>query len=179
MVPSRPPYMPPDAYIQAQEQADMHMSRVLRGALIAGFASAIFACSNDNREPTSPLVANLSSGSGEDNSGSGSASRVRCERRTYPNRSQIEVDGRNLVPLNGLFRARVQAAGGTVTSAAARANGDQLRFEFDSDRDKIAAGATAIAATFVARRTGPDVIGEILNAQGTVVFRQAVECVFQ
>jgi hypothetical protein len=101
--------------------------------------------------------------------------RVRCEARGG-SRSKISVDGNNLSPRNGSFRARVRAAGGTVTSATRRAVGDQVEFDFDSDRGDIARGATRIAARFIVARSGPDVIGELLNAQGRVVARQGVEC---
>ena len=40
------------------------------------------------------------------------ALRVRCEHRN--GRSKISVDGNNVNPRNGQFRARVRAAGGTV-----------------------------------------------------------------
>jgi hypothetical protein len=89
------------------------------------------------------------------------------------------VDGNNLSPRNGSFRARVRAAGGTVTSAARRAVGDEVEFDFDSDRDDIAQGATRIPARFIVTRSGPDVIGELRNAQGRVVASQGVDCRFR
>lgn len=101
--------------------------------------------------------------------------RVRCEARGG-SRSKISVDGNNLSPRNGSFRARVRAAGGAVTSATRRAVGDEVEFDFDSDRGDIARGATRIAARFIVARSGPDVIGELFNAQGRVVARQGVEC---
>ena len=104
--------------------------------------------------------------------------RVRCEARRN-SRSKISVDGNNLSPRNGRFRARVRAAGGSVTSAARRAIGDEAEFDFDSDRGDIARGATRIPARFIAARSGPDVIGELLNAQGRVVARQGAECRFR
>ena len=67
--------------------------------------------------------------------------RVRCERRST--RSKISVDGNNLSPRNGRFRARVRASGGTVTSASKRAVGDEAEFDFDSNRNDIAQGAAA------------------------------------
>jgi hypothetical protein len=85
--------------------------------------------------------------------------RVRCEARRS-SRSKISVDGNNLSPRNGCFRARVRAAGGTVTSAARRAVGDEVEFDFDSDRGDIAQGATRIT-------------------QGRVVASQGVDCRFR
>ena len=90
--------------------------------------------------------------------------------------SKISVDGNNVTPRNGTFRARVQAAGGTVTSASKRAVGDEVEFDFDSNTEP---GATRIASNFIQRRFGADVIGILLNAQGTVVARQGVECEFR
>jgi hypothetical protein len=104
--------------------------------------------------------------------------RVRCEARGS-SRSKISVDGNNVSPRNGSFRARVRAAGGTVTSAAKRAVGDEVEFDFDSDRGDIARGATRVPARFIVARSGPDVIDELLNAQGRVVARQGVECRFR
>jgi hypothetical protein len=89
------------------------------------------------------------------------------------------VDGNNLLPRNGTFRARVRAAGGTVTSPARRAVGDEAEFDFDSDRGDIAQGATPIAARFIVARSGPDVIGELLDSQGRVVASRGVDCRFR
>jgi len=100
--------------------------------------------------------------------------RVRCERRS--GRSKISVDANNVSPRGGRFRARVRAAGGTVTSPLKRAVGDEVEFDFDSNTE---AGATRIPANFIQRRAGADVIGILLNAQGVVVARQGVECSFR
>ena len=89
------------------------------------------------------------------------------------------MDGNNLSPRNGRFRARVRTAGGSVTSGARRAVGAEVEFDFDSDRGNIARGATRIPARFIVARSGPDVIGELLNAQGRVVARQGAECRFR
>jgi hypothetical protein len=101
--------------------------------------------------------------------------RVRCEARRS-SRSKISVDGFSVSPRNGSFRARVRAAGGSVTSGVRRAVGDQVEFDFDSDRGDIAAGATRIPARFIVARSGPDVVGELLNAQGRVLASQGVDC---
>ncbi len=100
--------------------------------------------------------------------------RLRCERRA--NRSKISVDGRNLTPRGGTFRARVRAGGGTATSGTQRAVGDEAEFDFDSNRNDVREGATRIAANFVRSRPGADVMAEILNAQGRVVATQSGEC---
>jgi len=157
----------------------------MRGFLAAAFVGVVAACAQETSVPTSAspdetLATASGSGSGSGSGGSsGGNSRVRCERRSGPNRSKISVDGNNLVPLNGTFRARVSASGGTVTAPARRAVGDEVEFDFDSNPNDIAQGATPISATFITARAGADVIGEILNAQGQVVFSQGVECQFR
>jgi len=103
--------------------------------------------------------------------------RLRCERRS--DRSRISVDASNLVPATGRFRARVTAAGGTVTSPLKRAVAGQDEFDFDSNQNDIRAGATAISPTFIRARSGPDVVASVLNAAGTVVATQGADCQFR
>jgi hypothetical protein len=148
----------------------------LSGLLFAGLVGLVAACNNAAVDPSSTSGQNTITAS-ENISTLAASIRVRCERR--PNRSKISVDGNNLSPRNGLFRARVRAAGGTVTSAAKRAVGDEVEFDFDSQRGDIAAGATRIPANFIRARAGADVVGLLLNAQGVVVARQGVECSFR
>ena len=149
---------------------------------LAGLVASAAGCGSDALDPSS---------SGSTVSGSPEASavaqgnlsalaaslRVRCERRS--GRSKISVDANNVSPRGGRFRARVQAAGGTVTSGLKRAVGDEVEFDFDSNRNDIAQGATRVPASFIQRRSGPDVVGLLLNSQGTVVARQGVECSFR
>jgi hypothetical protein len=171
------------------------LQMALRGLVFIGVAGTAAACNSDLVAPSSssgiasPATPGAT-GTAEDNPARGSDDnpgalvastvgtlRLRCERRS--GRSKISVDGNNLSPRNGSFRARVRAASGSVVSAAKRAVGDEVEFDFDSNRNDIAAGATRISATFISRRSGPDVVGEILNAQGAVVARQGVECSFR
>ena len=100
--------------------------------------------------------------------------RLRCERRS--NRSRISVDASGLAPGTGRFRARVTAAGGTATSPLRRAVGGQDEFDFDSNRNDIRAGATAVAPTFIRARSGPDVVARVLNAAGQVVATRGADC---
>lgn len=147
-----------------------------RGFAMVVLAGALAACSSETTAPASSTdqatlaTANVTS--------LAATLRVRCEARRN-SRSKISVDGNNLSPRNGRFRARVRAAGGSVTSATRRAVGDEVEFDFDSDRGDIARGATRISARFIVARSGPDVIGELLNAQGRVVARRGVECRFR
>jgi hypothetical protein len=164
----------------------IQIQQSLRGLVFAGLASVALGCSGEVLTPSSasdgtilPAGDDHGSLSGRDDVSSlvVSTLRLRCERRS--GRSKISVDGNNLAPRNGTFKARVSAAGGTVASTSKRAVGDEAEFDFDSNRNDIAAGATRISATFIARRSGPDVVGEILNAQGQVVARSGAECEFR
>jgi hypothetical protein len=56
-----------------------------------------------------------------------------------------------------------------VTSPLKRAVGGQDEFDFDSNPNDIRPGATAISARFIRARTGPDVVGRVLNAAVQVV----------
>src|SRR5262249_40483710 len=103
--------------------------------------------------------------------------RLRCERRL--NRSRISVDASGLSPATGRFRARVTAAGGTVTSPLQRAVGGQAEFDSDSNPNAIAGGAPGIPATFIRARTGPDVVARVLNAAGVVVATRSGDCVIR
>ena len=102
--------------------------------------------------------------------GSGTA-RVRCERRS--NRSKISVDGNNLAA--GSYQARVTSGGNTATAPGQSTVGDEVEFDFDSESDDIAAGATAISASFI-QGTPPQVTGQILDGTGAVVTEATVTC---
>jgi len=147
-----------------------------RGLALVLVVGALAACSSETTAPTSSTeqatlaTANVTSPA--------ATLRVRCEAQGN-SRSKISVDGNNLSPRNGSFRARVRAAGGSVTSGTRRAVGDEVEFDFDSDRGDIARGATRIPGRFIVARSGPDVIGELLNVQGGVVARQGAECRFR
>ncbi len=151
------------------------------GFMVTGFAVLLAACSAGSAGPTDPALSGgfASDGSGDGGTASGGSGnlRLRCEVR--PGRSKISVDGKNLSPRNGTFSARIEASGGTAVAGAAKAIGDEVEFDFDSNAGDIEEGATPISATFIAARSGPDVVGEILNAQGRVVARASAECEFR
>jgi hypothetical protein len=153
-----------------------HAARGLVMAVIVGTLAACGAASGTVTDPGALASRGADDGGGAAGASAGSSpgiARLRCEVRS--GRSKISLDGKNLSPRNGTFSARVEAAGGTAT-ASATAVGDEVEFDFDSERDDVAQGATAIAANFIVARSGPDVTGEITNAQGQVVARAAVEC---
>jgi hypothetical protein len=149
----------------------------LSGLALAAVVSGLGACADSPSapsaqseavsavQPTSPVTPAVVS------------IRLRCERRS--NRSKISVDGRGLVPRGGSFRARVTAAGGTVTSPPRKAVAGEAEFDFDSNRNDILEGATRIPATFIRARSGPNVVARILNASGQVVATQSAECTFR
>ncbi|MEA2724835.1 MAG: hypothetical protein QOH59_2606 [Gemmatimonadales bacterium] len=150
------------------------MNQLQRGFVLAGCSALLAACSSELSVPTDSSGVTAAAAAESTSALAVGSLRVRCERRS--GRSKISVDGNNLSPRNGLFSARVRAAGGTVASTSRRAVGDEVEFDFDSNRNDIAAGATRLSANFVVRRAGADVIGEILNAQGVVVASRGAEC---
>ena len=99
--------------------------------MAAALAVALAGCSDDTDTPSDPGTAQ-------------GDIRVQCERQASPNRSKISVDGNNVVRQNGAFRARVTAAGGSVTSPTRHAVGDEVEFDFDSNPNDVAEEATAI-----------------------------------
>jgi len=147
-------------------------------AFTLAIAGILIACSsgstNDPLAPDASTRSAAGGGGGGVATASGANVRLRCELR--PGRSRISADGRDLRPANGIYSARVAAAGGSATSGAQQAVLGEAEFDFDSDRGDIAAGATAIAPDFIAARPGPDVTAEILDAQGVVVASGGAEC---
>ena len=139
-----------------------------RLAMAALSAFALVAC--DSPDVTAPAD-DVAFGSG----GGTALARVRCELR-QGRRSRISVDGKDLSPAGGMFSARVRSGANTASAGAQAAIGDEVEFDFDSNRADIAAGATAIARNFIQIQAGPDVTGEILDAAGVVVASGAVDC---
>ena len=141
----------------------MQMRQQARRGLIAGLVVALGGCNGDSA--TQPGVQ--------------ATLRVQCERSTNPDRSKISVDANDLAPQNGVFHARVTAAGGSATSPVQQAGGDEVEFDFDSNSNDVAQGATAISSTFIAARSEADVVGELLTEAGQVVASQGVDCQFR
>jgi hypothetical protein len=97
--------------------------------------------------------------------------RVTCELRS--DRSRASVNGQNLT--TGSYSARISSGASSATSALAPTVGDEVEFDFDSEPDDIAAGATAIASNFI-EGTTPAVTGEILGEGGAVVASATATC---
>ncbi|HEV7731196.1 MAG TPA: hypothetical protein VGR62_03495 [Candidatus Binatia bacterium] len=95
---------------------------------------------------------------------------VTCDARS--GRSKVSVDARNLA--SGSYAARVTSGAAAVTSPLRATVGDEVEFDFDSQPDDIAAGAVALAPTFITG-TPPQVTGELLSGAG-VVASSTVDC---
>jgi len=99
--------------------------------------------------------------------------RVQCEKRGTT-RSKISVDGRGLRA--GFYTAHVKSGSNEANSEeAVKAVRGEAEFDFDSNRNDIAAGATAIDPDFI-EGTPVMVTGEILNQAGVVVASATVGC---
>ncbi len=101
----------------------------------------------------------------------GGVVRVRCERRS--DRSKVSVDGNDLAA--GSYSARITSGANTATSGVQSTMGDEVEFDFDSERDDVQAGATAIAAGFI-QGAPPEVTGQIVDTSGAVVAQATVTC---
>lgn len=96
--------------------------------------------------------------------------RVQCEQRGAQ-RSKVSVDGKNLA--RGNYSAVIVSDGNMASAAPRPTVGDEVEFDFDSNPADIAAGATAIAATFIANGS---VTGKIVDASGNTVIADTVAC---
>ncbi len=108
---------------------------------------------------------------GTSSSLSGATIQVKCERRA--NRSRISVDGNNL--LSGSYRAQVSSGANTAASGLQATSGDEVEFDFDSAPNNIAAGATAIAPTFI-QGAPAQVTATILDPSGNAVVSATASC---
>jgi len=87
---------------------------------------------------------------------------VTCEKRA--NRSKVSVDGSSL---NGnLYRAVTKSGDRTRRSDLQQAVGDEAQFDFDSNPNDIADGATQIPANFIVNGRAK---GWLVNANGVRV----------
>jgi hypothetical protein len=151
--------------------------QALHGLIAAGFIGMLAACGAAGSTGPSAVGNVLAGGTNGGNTPTSTTSsgvvRVRCEARTR--RSKISVDGNNLRPLGGTFKATVTSGTTTVSSGFATAVGDEAEFDFDSDPGDIREGAVPIPASFVA--AGTRIVGKILDAQNREVASGEVECV--
>lgn len=97
------------------------------------------------------------------------ALRVKCETRS--DRSRASVDGTNLVP--GMYSAVLTSGSNTAQSEPKQTIGDEVEFDFDSNKRDIRRGATPIAKNFI---VGGQATGTLLDANGAVVRSKTVDC---
>lgn len=95
--------------------------------------------------------------------------RIKCEKKS--NRSSISVDGRNLTP--GSYSAVVKSGDNKAAADLKSSTGDEVEFDFDSDKGDIAAGAVAISPIFI---QGGKVTGQIKDADGFIVIEGTSSC---
>jgi hypothetical protein len=95
--------------------------------------------------------------------------RVKCETRS--DRSKASVDGSNLS--SGMYTSVLTSGANSATSPAAHTVGDEVEFDYDSNRRDIRKGATPIAKDFI---VGNSVTGSIVDAGGNVVATKTVNC---
>jgi hypothetical protein len=97
---------------------------------------------------------------------------VKCEKRA--GRSKISVDGKSLA--NGVWlKAQVISGAKLRTSPWKRTAGREVEFDFDSNANDIAEGATPIGAAFITGTRGP-VTGKLVNRTGRTVMSDTVLC---
>lgn len=95
--------------------------------------------------------------------------RVKCEKKS--NRSSISVDGRNLTP--GSYSAVVKSGDNKAVAELKSSTGDEVEFDFDSDKGDIVAGAVAISPIFI---QGGKVTGQIKDADGFIIIEGTSSC---
>ena len=83
------------------------------------------------------------------------------------------MDGSNLAV--GSYRARIVSGLNQAEAPLRPSIGDEVEFDFDSNPDDIAAGATAIAVGFL-QGNPPTVTGEIRTSAGAVVIQAMATC---
>ena len=95
--------------------------------------------------------------------------RVKCDKS--PTRSSISVDGRDLIV--GSYSAVVISGENQKSAPLKGTVGDEIEFDFDSNRNDILAGDTPISRVFI---QGNRVTGQIVDEQGFVVVQGTATC---
>jgi len=95
--------------------------------------------------------------------------RVRCETRS--DRSRASVDGSNLA--SGNYSAVLISGTNRAQSPLEHTVGDEVEFDFDSNRRDIRQGATPISKDFI---VGGQATGKLLNEGGAVIASKTVAC---
>jgi hypothetical protein len=95
--------------------------------------------------------------------------RVRCETRS--DRSRGSVDGNDL--RSGNYYAMFKSGSNSATSPVEATQGDEVEFDFDSNRRDIRQGATAIPKNFIVNNQAT---GELYTEAGALVASRTVNC---
>ena len=95
--------------------------------------------------------------------------RVRCEVRS--DRSKASVDGNDLQ--SGVYSAVLESGSNRAESVAKHTDGDEVEFDFDSNRNDVRRGATKISRNFIVNQQAT---GTLLDQDGNVVARKTVDC---
>jgi hypothetical protein len=95
--------------------------------------------------------------------------RVKCETRS--DRSRGSVDGRNLAA--GNYSAVFSSGGNSAQSPLEHSVGDEVEFDFDSNKRDIRQGATPIAKNFI---VNDQATGALYNQAGHLVASKTVIC---
>jgi hypothetical protein len=95
--------------------------------------------------------------------------RVRCEVRS--DRSRASVDGRNLP--SGNYSALLTSGSNSAQSPLEHTVGDEVEFDFDSNRRDVRQGATEISKNFI---VNGQATGTLLDEAGNVVASKTVDC---
>jgi hypothetical protein len=101
------------------------------------------------------------------------ADQVETKCRVRPDRSKVSVDGEGLG--NGSYYAEVKSGGVIIKSVDVQtisSSGDEVEFDFDSNTNDIAEGATAITFDFIKNRS---VTGSIFKTTDNGLTGQLVE----
>jgi hypothetical protein len=83
----------------------------------------------------------------------------------------VSVDANNIRP--GTYQARIASGANSAISPAQASVGDEVEFDFDSNSNDVAAGATRIASAFIQNGR---VQADLLDASGAVAATGSAGC---
>ncbi|HEV8689963.1 MAG TPA: hypothetical protein VGQ91_06695, partial [Ideonella sp.] len=86
-------------------------------------------------------------------------------------RSRASVDGQNLA--SGNYSAKLTSGANSAQSPLQHTVGDEVEFDFDSNKRDIRQGATPIGKNFIVNGMAT---GSLLDANGAVVATKTVNC---
>lgn len=96
---------------------------------------------------------------------------LKCEKRTKPARSKISVEAEDLSS-GALYTATVSSGNNSALASKAADVAGVIELDFDSNKNYILAGATAITAQFI----GNKVSVLITDALGNKVYETTTAC---